>query len=808
MFFLVRTSILPVIFCLCLANTAHSDWLAPRGGEGRSGHNPNQGTLTAPIDQFGEIRFGSWSPMEFVTARGEYVVMNDEILEVHAYLGPPAEGEVALESTELWNLLASDVADGASFLFSMGVAEQGGIPRLLVFAVHLPEEGTELRAHNLETGDLIWSETLEDDYGKRLRVGKDEIFMTFDRDGLDGETHHLACWNVDPFHQKWEIGIEGSEVGNPQLTIGDQHIFRLADRGNLVTANAIDGGAEAWSLSNQPDFGRFHDIISKGDRVFAAEGTWVYAIEASTGNLLWKEQNGDGCNSGDTYLATDGTRIVMSAVCGQDMVARDIETGAELWRYSIGDEQGAEFPQEPSDTAAPLAIGGGLVFFFDEPQTIDNRVNILDAETGDLLDSENHRPLIPFQVAITGNRFFVASEGDSAGDVLTVYERSPSDLELSIVDETPVSLCGFTGRPLEYEFSVKNLAPEASNVNSVEFYAPHSDIVITSSHGAESGSNLVRADIGKLDGGEEKSVTVTVTPQTPGDRTFEASTTSVVREINPDDNRWQEPVTVNAAPPAGFDSWIDHIEVVQTIQNEAGDVPLVAYKDTLVRVFVRHNAPDSVDGYEAHLRLYRDGSEDTFRPIRPVDEPRCRTVSLDTFRGLPENSMNFFLEGDDVREGTMSLEVTLDPNGKIPDDNRSNNMMSDTVNFNKVPPICARLYTVRTADSSANRLEPQYPEDVPKNFFERAVSLLPVSWIRPMPTGTTLTEPLGSTSELELNSRDTDENKILFKLWVEDQFSRDPSFCRASNSRVLHVGLVSEQTSGLDIGGKGRRPGD
>ena len=113
-------------------------------------------------------------------------------------------------------------------------------------------------------------------------------------------------------------------------------------------------------------------IVARGG-VFAMDtATNVSAFVAETGERLWEaeltpEEEDEGHIGGG--LAYESSRIVVTTGFAQ-VIALDAATGAEIWRRDIG-----------SPMRTPPTLRGGRVFAV----TVDNKLNVLDAASGDTL---------------------------------------------------------------------------------------------------------------------------------------------------------------------------------------------------------------------------------------------------------------------------------------------------------------------------------------------------------------------------------------------------------------------------------------
>ena len=103
---------------------------------------------------------------------------------------------------------------------------------------------------------------------------------------------------------------------------------------------------------------------------------------------------------------------------------------------------------------------------------------------------------------------------------------------------------------------------------------------------------------------------------------------------------------------------IDGIELTQGIQTPGGDVPLIAYKRTFVRVYVRgtDDGRGPLSGVAGYLTV-----EGISRPFYPVNGLRTTAAPGGSDRRTLADSFLFQLHSEAIRPGTRKLTVTLTP---------------------------------------------------------------------------------------------------------------------------------------------------
>jgi hypothetical protein len=120
----------------------------------------------------------------------------------------------------------------------------------------------------------------------------------------------------------------------------------------------------------------------------------------------------------------------------------------------------------------------------------------------------------------------------------------------------------------------------------------------------------------------------------------------------------------------GVDLTVDHIEVVQVIQDVNNSIPLVAGKKSVVRVFVVANGGDgsSVDGVTASLTVRGAGAD---RQASPVNGPIKASSQVN--RADKDGSLNFELLPGDIVPGERLFEATVNPGKTVKETDYDNN---------------------------------------------------------------------------------------------------------------------------------------
>lgn len=174
-------------------------------------------------------------------------------------------------------------------------------------------------------------------------------------------------------HQLWTaiIDIQQGGAGWAPLTLGEDHVFQAGQglfsvedgtptRGNGVRGYEIGAAPDCpppgevltcptWATPLEGSTATSPVLTSDGTTLFTVTNTGVvYAVDASTGDILWSTPVGSGVTNAEPALA-EGSLFVATAD-GQ-LVVLDAADGSLLWEAQAG----ASLRVQP-------AVAGGLVF--------------------------------------------------------------------------------------------------------------------------------------------------------------------------------------------------------------------------------------------------------------------------------------------------------------------------------------------------------------------------------------------------------------------------------------------------------------
>ncbi|GIK58081.1 MAG: hypothetical protein HND44_10155 [Chloroflexi bacterium] len=139
--------------------------------------------------------------------------------------------------------------------------------------------------------------------------------------------------------------------------------------------------------------------------------------------------------------------------------------------------------------------------------------------------------------------------------------------------------------------------------------------------------------------------------------------------------------------PVSKDLTVTGVEITQAIQRADNSVPLVANRNTVVRVFAEAPVGGPINNVVVRLTAVRNGSTIGQMNSAPT------TIPIDATRDNFNSSVNFQLPAGWL-SGNVNLTATIDPDNTVPEANENNNTISQTINFNTVPDLQVRLVPI------------------------------------------------------------------------------------------------------------------
>lgn len=177
--------------------------------------------------------------------------------------------------------------------------------------------------------------------------------------------------------------------------------------------------------------------------------------------------------------------------------------------------------------------------------------------------------------------------------------------------------------------------------------------------------------------------------------------------------------------PLAFDFRVSRIEVFQVVQTEANEVPLVAEKATLARVYVElvDGVLDRVPGVEVVLEAARSEKPPRTAVLRH-NAGEARRISV---RFPKPAGFDFVLPKDWTLEGTTLLRARANPigTGALPELDRANNEREYAATFEMGPSFVVRYVPVCVQLSE--EAPPTCPSDNIQRLHDLARAMYPVA---------------------------------------------------------------------------------
>lgn len=235
-----------------------------------------------------------------------------------------------------------------------------------------------LLAH-IQDGSVVWKYKTNGKIVGTAEIAQDVIFF-----GSDDGTLHAV--HVSDGTLAWAKKLGGRIASKPAYL--DDQLFVLSGEGTLHKFNSRDGtqiwtfkteGPEERFKRNTPSGEEFEDIwdyylsspaIHEGMVLFGSSDHHIYAVDAETGELIWKFKTGNVVHSDP--IVDEG--IVYTGSFDGFMYALDTEDGSLIWKFdTVG---AAYFPEGAVQQGA--AICKGLILFGSR----DYNLYVLNKKTG------------------------------------------------------------------------------------------------------------------------------------------------------------------------------------------------------------------------------------------------------------------------------------------------------------------------------------------------------------------------------------------------------------------------------------------
>jgi outer membrane protein assembly factor BamB len=158
--------------------------------------------------------------------------------------------------------------------------------------------------------------------------------------------HVLNVHNVGSLHNKWRYNTANLVLSSPAVANG---VVYVGSESSGVYALNASTGALLWSYFTGDGYAvDSSPAVANGVVYFGSADNNVYALTASTGALLWSYTTGDYVNS--SPAVANGVVYIGSA--DGDVYALNASSGALLWSYTTAKGIGYSSP----------AVANGVVY--------------------------------------------------------------------------------------------------------------------------------------------------------------------------------------------------------------------------------------------------------------------------------------------------------------------------------------------------------------------------------------------------------------------------------------------------------------
>ncbi len=217
--------------------------------------------------------------------------------------------------------------------------------------------------------------------------------------------------------------------------------------------------------------------------------------------------------------------------------------------------------------------------------------------------------------------------------------------------------------------------------------------------------------------------------------------------------------------PVNADLTITGVEITQATQRVNNSVPLVANRNTVVRIFAEAPVGGSANNVVVRLTAVRGGSTIGTLNSAPV------TIPVDATRDSFNSTVNFELPVGWL-SGNVSLTATIDPDNTIPESNESNNSLVQPMNFNEVPDLQVTIVPINYTHTgpTAPGFYPAQSEDEISDWLIRAY---PIDNVQ-----VTIRSPYNFTGNLQdanswVNNSETGLLDRMYQLKLTDGYPED-----------------------------------
>jgi outer membrane protein assembly factor BamB len=207
---------------------------------------------------------------------------------------------------------------------------------------------------------------------------------------------------------------------------------------DVITPGRVPFLSAAWTF-NSAIGGDPTDVFTAtpivyGGCVYVGGTASIYALNADTGELVWRTPLAGGAALGTTLAAADGRVFVHGGAVGAPSVsAFDASSGAALWTTVVSTKPNSAFLA----SASPVPFDGmvfsgtveGLEFTDEARSTTNGSFSLLDASTGTVIKKTHVIPEADYEQGYTGANIWATAVIDRAAGLAYVGTAAPYNAE-------------------------------------------------------------------------------------------------------------------------------------------------------------------------------------------------------------------------------------------------------------------------------------------------------------------------------------------------------------------------------------------
>ncbi len=297
------------------------------------------------------------------------------------------------------------------------------LERDAVYVAH----NTHIYALNLGNGSERWRFPAEADnkitFFAAPAVGGDQLVVG----GYDN-----VLYSLDPGNgaQQWAfVEAQNRYVADP--LIANEKVY--APNSDNILYALDQKGLKQWTASSE--HAMWGATVSDGERVYQVSmDHYVYALDAQSGESLWKSDDLGGAIAGTPTLSEDGLLYV--GTFGSELVALETELGREVWRFPttgwvwtgpaidgeklyFGDLNGALYCANAADGSIEWQVQPNSEdkrAISDRPLVVDDTLYFVD-ESGNLFAIDTQSGTTRWRITIEGRLY---TSPVIAGDLILV----------------------------------------------------------------------------------------------------------------------------------------------------------------------------------------------------------------------------------------------------------------------------------------------------------------------------------------------------------------------------------------------------